>query len=581
LGRKRDESRRSKTQCDGRLDRVRKFIFNWSNTPIWRGYETSKQGDFKMDFRNILNWLFGSVSTRHKTMRLLVKELKKNKYKSFYNIFSHNATQNLALFFFELYESCSHLQIKINSANKTQKLRNMVLRHFLDEEAMDMLMQLDSGYLIENFKSGEPKAVIRQAEEYIKKLNEKLNSDWQKNVDKCYHLACSFIWLINFDYYYLLKNFNPDLIEGSFQPNQHFLKVKAAKILENLKDFIAVSEEIKVEKDWKTTFFILNQFDREADIQYDEWIYVLKKLEQVMSSNIFELIVCHAGSDPDWKNNITVKREKIAQLFLESTVKNTHKTIKDILAAERERSISDAVSLIFGGNKNVQGAQFYVETWNEANRVKSASFFKHTVVFNYCIIFMSLFFRRIKSICDIYTIYGIWLNVDNMHTLSQITHDLTILSIQLSSYDLSLSDLGERGAKIKHLNDALLRTGKSAERVRLSRYIDSINDEVMIMIDRIGYNLNQLSVFLLKFENKNGSLRNEIKNVKELKEILDSDGYDVSEIKEKTAGFLKLLNFLEVEMDGGVISTEVEEDLAQYSRTLPNPEMNGQNLNIK
>jgi hypothetical protein len=518
-----------------------------------------------MDFGNILDWLFGSASKRHKTMKLLVKELRKNKYKSFYNTFSHNATQNLALYFFELYEACSHLQIKINSASNTQRLRNIVLRHFLDEEAMDILMRLDSEYLIDNFKSRDPKVIVSQAEEDIKKLNEKLNSDWQKNVDKCYHLTCSFIWLINFDYYYLLKNFDPGLIEDSFQPDQRFLKVKAAKILENLKDFIAVAEEINVEKDWKTTFYILNRFNREADIQYDEWMYILKKLEQVMSSNIFGLIVCHAGGDPDWKNNITVKHEKIAQLFLETAAKNMRKTIQDILTEERKRSINNAVSLIFGGNKNVQGAQFYVETWNETNRVKSASFFKHTVVFNYCIIFMSLFFRRIKSICDIYTIYGIWINVENMHTLSQITHDLTILSIQLSSYDLSLSDLGERGAKIKHLNDALLRTGKSVERVRLSRYIDSVNDEVILMVDRIGYNLNQLSVFLLKFENKNGSLRNEIKNVKELTEMLDSDGYNISEIKEKTAAFLKLLDFMEVELDGGVISTEVEEDLAQYS----------------
>jgi hypothetical protein len=517
-----------------------------------------------MGFGDILNFLFGGAvgaSKRHKAMKLLVKDIKKNKYKYFYNTFSRNATQNLALYFLELYESCSRLQIKINTAGGTQRLRNMVLRHFFDEEAMDIFMRLDRKYLIENFKSGDPEAVARQAEENIKNLNEKLNSDWQENVDKCYHLTCSFIWLINFDYYYLLKNFNNNLKEHSFQPDQRFLKVKAVKILENLKDFIAVAEEINAEKDWKTTFHILNRLNRGADIQYEEWMGIFKKLEKMMSSNIFDLIVCHAGSDPGWKNNITVKREKIAQLFLETGVKNIRKTIQDILAAGKERSINNAVSFIFGGNKNVQGAQFYVETWNEANRVKGASFFKHAVVFNYCIIFMSLFFKRIKSICDIYTIYGIWINVDNMHTLSQVTHDLTILSIQLSSYDLSLSDLGERGAKIKHLNDVFLRTGKRVERIKLSHYIDSVNDEVMSMIDRISYNLNQLSIFFLKFENKNGSLKNEIKNVKELAEMLYSDDYNISEIKEKTDAFLNLLDFLEVELDDGVVSAE-DENLA-------------------
>ncbi|MDR1148338.1 MAG: hypothetical protein LBK66_06875 [Spirochaetaceae bacterium] len=529
-----------------------------------------------MDLRNILNWLFGGAgdaSKRHKAMKLLVKALKKNKYKSFYNIFSRNATQNLALYFYELYEACSQLQIKIDTTDGTQRLRNMVLRHFFDEEAMDIFMRLSNKYLIENFKLGDPKAIARQTEENIENLNEKLNSDWRENVDKCYHLTCSFIWLINFDYYYLLRNFNNNLKEHSFRPDQRFLKVKAVKILENLKDFIAVAEEINAEKDWKTTFYILNRLNRGADIQYKEWMDIFKKLEKVMSSNIFELIVCHAGSDPDWKNDVIVKNEKIAQLFLETAARNTRKTIQDILASERERSISDTVSFIFGGNKNARGAQFYVETWNEANRVKSAASFKHTVTFNYCIIFMSLFFKKIKSICDIYTIYGIWLNVDNMHILSQITHDLTILSIQLSSYDLSLSDLGEKGAKIKYLNDILLRTGKSTDRIRLSRYIDSVNDEVMTMINRIGYNLNQLSVFFLKFENKDGSLKNEIKNVKELAEMLYSDGYNISEIEKKTASFLNLLDFLEVELDSGVASTEEEENLAQHSQPLPVPEM--------
>jgi hypothetical protein len=479
----------------------------------------------------------------------LIKDIKGNKYGSFYSIFSRDATHNFAQYFYELYKSCSYLQVKINRADGTPKLKNAVLRHFLDKESMDLFMRLDSKYLSEYFKSCDPQVISRQTEENIQKFSKQLNNNWQKNVDKCYNRICSFIWLVNFDYYSLLKNFDHNLTEHSVQSNPRFSKVKAAKIVENLKDFIVIAEKIDTKEDWETAFAILNKFNREADIQPKTWMCILENLEKVMCSTIFYMIIRHASNELEWKNTVVAKHEKIASLFLDTVVKNARKIAQDVLNTEKERIINDTISFIFDSNKTLRGAQFYVETWNEANRIKSASGFKHTVSFNYCMIFMELFFVKIKSICDVYTIYGAWTDLDDMHVLSQISHDLTVLSIQLSSYDLSLSDLGDRGAKIKHLSNTLLRSGESPDRVRLSRYVDSLNDEVAAMINRIIYNFNSLLTFFVKFENIDGSLKSEIKNASELSKMLNAAGCNISEIKEKTAAFLKLMNFLEIELE--------------------------------
>jgi hypothetical protein len=480
--------------------------------------------------------------------KALVNDIKGSRYKDFYSIFSKKATPNLAFYFYKLYKACSSL--KIERIDGTPKLKNAVLRHFLKEKTHLIIDQLQDSYLVEHFKSDNPKFLARCTEKNINDLNNELNNAWQIKVDQCYDVVCSFTGLVNFDYYSLLRNFSPQFEEHSFSTSQKFFKIKAERIIEDLKDFLVVAEKINTRNDWETAFSVLSKFSSEAHIHTDKWMHTLKKLEAVLSSTIFEMIIRHASGDLYWRNTVVLKHEKIAQQFLSKITNDARKVVSDILATEKERNIDLTIAFIFGGD-NVQCAQFYTEIWNETNKSNIAVRFKYVPAFNYCMLFMSVFFEKIKKICNYSIIYGVWVNADDMHGLSDVLHDITILSIQLAAYDASLSDLEERGSKLKNLCNSLISSGRETSRMKLSRYVDSINDEVFTLIHRMIHDLAYISTFFLKFETKSidANLENGIKNIKELSKMLIEDDCDIPEIKEKIVVFLRLLDFLEFEFE--------------------------------
>ncbi|MDR0409788.1 MAG: DUF5312 family protein [Spirochaetaceae bacterium] len=501
-----------------------------------------------MTFRELLNLLFGNERDsvkRSKNIKSLVKDIKGCRYKIFYSVFSRKATPHMAAYFYELYRDCSALNIK--NIEGTARLKNAVIRHFIDNNTREVIKQLDDKYLTEQFKNGDMKALSKQTEKNIRYMHNKFDEGYQDNIDQCYNLICSFIGLVNFDYYSLLINFSSRLTEESLHSGavKRFYGVKAEKIVEDLKDFLVVAERINIKDDWKTAFTVLNSLNRETNIRFEHWMYILKKLDHILSSTILEMVIRHASYDFGWKNTIKLKHEKIARIFLSGVTKNAHKTVQDIMVVEKANSLSTATSFIFG-NVNIQGAQFYTETWNEANKVNSVTRFKYAVAFNYCIVFMMMFFEKIKSICNSCIIYGTWVDLENMHILSEVLHDITVVSLKLPAYDLSLSDLGEHGSKLKVLNNTLIRNGKETDRNRLARYIDSINDEIFVMIHDVIYNLGYINVFLLtEFEDE--KTEKKIVNIKELSKSLSEEGCDVLEIKEKLVAFLNLLEFLEFE----------------------------------
>jgi hypothetical protein len=496
-----------------------------------------------MNFKQILNLLFGnsdSMAKYRKMEKALVNDIKGSRYKDFYNVFSRSVSPDLALYFYKLYKACS--SIKIERIDGTSKLKNAVLRHFLNEKTYEIVYHLKDSYLIEHFKPDNPKLLSRCTEKNISDLNTELNSAWQNKVDQCYDIISSFTGLINFDYYSLLKHFAPQLEEHSFSIDQKFLKVKAEIIIEDLKDFMFIAEKINTKDDWETAFSVLNKFSNKANIQPDKWMHTLKNLEMVLSSTILEMIIRHASSDLCWRNTIVLKHEKIAQQFLSKITKDARKVVQDILVTEKERNVNSTVAFIFGGD-NVQATQFYTEIWDESNKSNITVRFKYVPVFNYCMLFMSVFFERIKKICNSSIIYGVWVNANDMHNLSNVLHDITILSIQISACNASLSELEER--------DPVLSGGRETNRTKLYRYIDSINDEVFTLIRRMIHDLSYISTFFLRFETKSidANLENGIKNIKELSKLLIEDDCNIPEIREKIVVFLRLLDFLEFETD--------------------------------
>jgi hypothetical protein len=497
-------------------------------------------------FKRIFELIFGDAKTRahYRLMKTILKDIKSSGFSNFYKPFSRNVTPRFALYFYEIYKMCAEPQKIFRSPDITAVLKNTVLNYFIDDEAREMIDRLKTKYINEQHESGiAVTSLSEQVNETIDALNKKLDYKWRGDVDHYYKLVSSFVWLVNFNCYELLKNFNDKFMDYVFTPTYVFYQIPAIKIVSQLKDFLSIADGIEFDGNWDVVFDILQSFNQKAVVSHEIRRDVFSRISNVIRSRILHLIIRHASNDPEWENEIVLQHQIIATSFLNEITSTVHKAMFTILSTEKENSVDKFKMSLFGSNEDIVGAAYYTEDRNVVYDGMGIEGFKYTTIFNYCIAFFSLYFNKLKAICDMFIIYGKWSNPDDMHWLSQCLHEITILNEQLLQYDRSLSPSGERGSKLEHL-EANSVQGRS-HRNNLRRYIISINDEVLAMISRTVGSMSSLHIFLVKIKTHNeAELTKEIVNARTVCAMLHDSGCDIISAEEKSASFLSLLKRL-------------------------------------
>jgi hypothetical protein len=497
--------------------------------------------------RRILDFIFGNAEKRNRDrlMKASLKSIKHSSFGNFYKPFSQVVTPHFALYFYDIYKMCAEPQKIFRNPDMADILKNTVLNYFIDDEARELIDRLKVKYINEQYESGiAMTSLSKQVNETINALNKKLDYKWRMDVDRCYKLIFSFIWLVTFDYYGLLKNSNSRLMEYVFAPKQVFYQTPAIKIVSQLKDFLAIADGVNFDSNWDVAFDILHGFNQKTVIPHEIRKDFFSRINNVIRSRILHLIIRHASNDPEWKNKIVVPNQIIAASFLNEITNAVHKTMLTILSTEKGSAVDNYIQSLFGSTEVMTVAKYYTESRNAVYGGTNIDGFKYTAVFNYCITFFSMYFKKLKAICDMFIIYGKWSNMDDMHELSQCLHELTILNEQLLQYDRSLSPSGERGSKLKHLEINSVQS--RLHRNNLRRYLISINDEVLDMISRTVDALSSLHTFLVKLKTHNDAeLLKEIVNARTVYAMLKDSGCDIIFAEEKAASFLRLLNRLD------------------------------------
>jgi hypothetical protein len=494
-------------------------------------------------FRRLFDFVFGDEETKkyYRLMKTTLKNIRIGGYGNFYKPFFQVATPHMARYFYSVYKMCAGPQKILKNSDVMPSLERAVLNYYMDDETRRLVNQIKTKYITEQYESGvELKYLSKQVNDAVNALNKKLDGKWRKEVDRCYHLISSFVLLVNFDYYGLLKNFNDKLTEYYFTSKPGFSKIPAIKIIDRLKDFLAIADGIDFDSNWNIMFDILRGLNKKAVVPDEIRKDVFAQTNDVIRSKILHHIIQHVSKDTEWKSVVNISRQIIATSFLNEITNTVHKTMFTILNTEKDNAIDRYKRLLFGSDEDIARAVYYIEEHNETYDGMGVEGFKFTDVFNYCMAFFSLYFSKIKTICDMFIIYGKWSNPNDMHELSQFLHELTILNDQLLQYDKSLSPSGERGNRLQHLEKTSVHS--RAQRNNLRRYLSAINDEVLCMVYSIEQTLSSLHVFFAKLKIYNDAeLAKEIVNARTVCSMLNDSGCDIIAAEEKAAVFLSLL----------------------------------------
>ncbi|MDR2941137.1 MAG: hypothetical protein LBV17_00905, partial [Treponema sp.] len=291
----------------------------------------------------VINFLSGesneNLSDKEIVLKQRLKQLGENKYSKFFRAKSEECDPSLGQFFYSLYKLILPIRIFMKDMTKTARLRQIVLEAFMDQSIIDTVKQLNPAVIEQRSKNTPPEELTVQISKDIEELSAKFDSDRIGGVNRCYNLIMTIFQLANFDYPVLLKKFDPNFTEGPFAVDPKFSPVKAAQVVKDLGEFLAVSQAIAPENDWKTLLKLLRICAGEEMISDSQFAQMLNGLRDVINSKILELIVQYGIRNPVWTCRPKIPDERIADSWLEVRIVKAQECIDRISNAEKNKHI--------------------------------------------------------------------------------------------------------------------------------------------------------------------------------------------------------------------------------------------------
>ena len=187
--------------------------------PVRDGRKTPPSSQSPSFLEKLFSFLFGSNDPEKEKKRLLKEiehQLKGVKHR-FYRPKTEEALPAMAKYFHEIYSVTGPAQLIVDHAESSDVLKTMIIEHTFDGH----LRELRESLTEERIQArGEELGLDKLEAEVKEKVTEFLaNFDSQraKSINSAYNLLMTFLDIVHFDYYFLLKKFDARLPEKDFR----------------------------------------------------------------------------------------------------------------------------------------------------------------------------------------------------------------------------------------------------------------------------------------------------------------------------------------------------------------------------
>jgi hypothetical protein len=482
---------------------------------------------------------------RIKLLQQLTREFKRNRYRNFYNPHRKELTAECGEFFFDLYKAFKGMQSSFLHAEESELLKELTADHFFTETHRDAANKLMPKAILKLSEKMSPLELEDHVETDLRGVHALFNRGWRNKVDETYRMIISFVWLVNFDYYRLLRALDNAIPENahSYQPIFHSVKLLAIK--DHLHDFMAIYDNCAESQHWDDVFAILRKYAKKQIIDLDVWKSKLKKIDSVRESKIFIMMARHAEESPYWENKTLCPRDKIADKQIDKMTENAKNAIIDLMSKIKTDQIEGLLGTIF--EKVEIPSPSYANTAESddlASPQDRHGDFKHAKEFRWIFAFDMMFWQTLSEICDILIVYGEWTSRESSRDMSAMLQELTLSHDKLVDFDKSLSEQGIYGPRLK-LQRSKAVQGRQ-QRENLHSFIAKINTEIEDIINTVVYCLKQADFHLCKYlapDDQKNTTQGDITNWTFIKKTLKDKKYDLPEMHKKIDALFTLLEY--------------------------------------
>jgi hypothetical protein len=485
-------------------------------------------------------------SAKKRQLKQLVKDLSGNKYARFYRPKSEEADGSLGKFFYDIYRITASAQVLMQNAAKSAQLKQAVAEAFLDKSLEEIKARLSPESIEDRAQKMSLKDLVKQLEGDLSALSAAFDGPRIESIDRCYNLILTLAQFASYDFFFLLKKFDPNITERNFSYQPKFSAVRGEYLSDDLKDFLEIAFAVDPDQDWKNTLRVLKVYKNGMDVVApDQWNRLLVTMRDVRRSTILELMIRHIDKNPQWTFQPKLVDEHIASAYIEGRRTEAKAAIDQIVNAKKNAQVSVLAKMIFGVAE-IERAKFYTPRGSEIYVKKNFDGFIFAAGINYLKAFLLDHFKKdIRELCDLLLIRGQWTDINLSQQMSGYFHRIMELSDKLIAFDETLSENGENGSRLKA---SILKADRDKSQARyVTLILKSVNEEALALINAsaqaligIGKNLKSL------LEDYQKASRELVLNWKELEGASEAPiGQRMADTYKKIYYFIQMLQLLQ------------------------------------
>ena len=422
----------------------------------------------------------GLTDDKQNMLKAIGKDLNQNKFAKFFRIRTEEADPSFLSFLFTVYKTIYPIKLFMKDDKKMAMLRHITVESCIESGIKDTLSRLNPAYLDDQAKAVPGEQLIDVIQEDMDLLTSQFDYNHIKNVNHRYEMTSALNQFVKYNFPGFFKKFDPHFADGSFIVEPKFPAVKTILIVDQVGEFLTVTQPLKPEDDWNGMLAHLKSIEGRELVNPEQFNFMIRTLREIHTSKILELMIQYTLRNPVWQWRHSTLSEAVGEAWLESKRAEALEYISKINNAKKNSQINALTKQIFE-SADLNVLEHYNVKYSELLYSKNVEYFLYAEGLNYLKCFMDDFIEKeVKELCDILIIRGQWTNNTMSREMSEALHALLEIPSQIIDLETVLSEDGADGSRLRA---AVMRVDRDPTQ---ARYINSIvgktNDEALEII---------------------------------------------------------------------------------------------------
>jgi hypothetical protein len=418
---------------------------------------------------------------RRRELKAVARTLRKINNRLF-NPKSEQVLPGLGKVFFEFYRTLGPAQAMLAHAKSSAVLKSILIENGLSKEQAAFKERLGEQAIRSRLEQGMGQSTVEEIKNDLKAFAASFDAARTRQVNDQYKSMAILLALVHFDYYMLLRKFDPSLREGDYAGSPRFEAISAQYVEDELKDFLEILPAFDPMEDWGALWQTLKSYRGAEPVAPDAWRKLLGVIRRLKRTGELEMVAQLIAGNPFLRPAARTYRDNIVEEYLSKLRTETEATLLKVAKEKRAKGIETLTRQVFGDGL-VSRLANYTDEANKQFAKKMSAGYAFVAPLNYLHAFLLDFVQKELSITfDTLLVRGKWSDPAMSQMISDSYHELQTIAGGLEQFDSELAADSELGRKLTSIAGRADKDRQHAYMAR--RLMNKVNEQARDLLMR-------------------------------------------------------------------------------------------------